>query len=110
MTITYAFENKHGDEVEYGYECELSDYYDEIGAGLEDILEDYGNSGAEAPEREEGITDEEYLEVLYEDMRFNGDLSAYLEDTLRERYEERAYDEFLESSAYEDEEYPYCYY
>ena len=110
MTITYSFSNSHGDEVEYEYECEPSDYYEETGASLSDILGDYENSGADIPEREEGITDEQYLEVLYEDMHFSGDLGAYLEETLRERYKEKAYGEFLESSAYEDEEYPYCYY
>ena len=110
MTLTYSFSNSHGDEVGYEYECEPSDYYEETGASLSDILEDYGNSGAEVPEREEGITDEQYLEVLYEDMHFNGDLGAYLEETIREHYKEKAYDEFLESGEYDEEPYPYCYY
>lgn len=111
MTITYTFENRHGDEREFEYDdASIVDYYCAIGFGLEDILNDYEAAGAEIPEREEGMTDEEYLDVLYEDMRWNDALEDYLEDALREFYQDAAYDSFVDSGGYDERPYPYCYY
>lgn len=109
-TITYTFDNRYGNEVEFEYEVSLSDYYCEMGYKLCDILNDYELAGAEIPEREEGITDEQYLEVLYEDMAWNEALENYLEDSLKEHYSDAAYDAFVDSGRYDERPYPYCYY
>ena len=110
MTLTYSFSNRYGNEVKFEYEVSLSDYYCEMGYKLEDILNDYELAGAEIPEREEGITDEQYLEVLYEDMAWNDALENYLEDSLKEHYSDAAYDAFVDSGRHDERPYPYCYY
>lgn len=111
MTLTYTFKNRYGDDIEFEYEdAFITDYYDNLGFKLEDILNDYEEAGAEIPEREEGETDEEYLEALYEDMRWNDALEDFLEDSLRERYHDAAYDAFVDSGGYDERPYPYCYY
>lgn len=111
MTITYTFENRYGDDIEFEYEdASVVDYYCEMGFKLDDILSDYEEADAEIPEREEGETDEEYLEDLYEDMRWNDALEDFLEDAMREHYQDAAYDAFVDSGGYDERPYPYCYY
>ena len=56
------------------------------------------------------MTDEEYLDVLYEDMRWNDALEDFLEDAMREHYQDAAYDAFVDSGGYDERPYPYCYY
>lgn len=110
MTITYTFNNRYDEEREFEYDASISDYYYGIGASLEDIIRDYEAAGAVAPERGEGETDEEYLDELYEDMRWNADLERFLYYDLKEYFSEAAYDAFMDSGEYDERPYPYCYY